>query len=207
MSRSCRHAPDDRFTRLLSDARTGSLDALGELFEISRPWLLTLAARALFQDQRRKVSAADCVQDAFLEAQRDFPRFGGTTRAEFLSWLRRILMNNLADQRRRYSSRIRDVQLERSLNEVNSQTPLTAWDANPEERVAAEEQAKRLREALAALPRNYRRVLQLRHDDGLTFAEIAKRMHRPSEDAARKLWARAVESLRDALACEPASTS
>jgi RNA polymerase sigma-70 factor (ECF subfamily) len=185
------------------EARKGSLEALGELFELSRPWLLSVASRKLFQEQRSKLSAADCVQDAFLEAQRDFSRFHGESQREFLGWLKRILMNNLADQRRRFSTQIRDVQLERSLSEVNAQTPLTAWDTNPEERVVAEEQANRLREALSSLPRNYRRVLQLRHDEGLTFAQIAKRMHKPSEDAARKLWARAVASLRFAMDSEP----
>lgn len=207
MGRTLQRAPDGIFTHLLDDARRGSLEALGELFERSRPWLLSLASRALFHEQRSKISAADCVQDAFLEAQRDFARFEGRTKAEFLGWLKRILMNNLADHRRRFTCQIRDVQLERSLSEVNARTPLTSGDANPVERVAAEEQARRLREALSALPRPYRRVLQLRLDEGLTFAEIAKRMHRPSEDAARKLWARAVQSLRYAISVEPAGTA
>ncbi|MCX7699352.1 MAG: sigma-70 family RNA polymerase sigma factor [Gemmataceae bacterium] len=206
MSRHPRHEPKSRFSRLLHEARNGSLDALGQLFEEARPRLLTLAARALYQNQQAKISPADCVQDAFLEAQRDFERFHGYSPAEFLSWLRRILMHNLADHRRRFATQIRDIRLERPLSEVNAVTPLTALDSNPEERVAAEEQVNRLRTAMSALPRPYRRVLQLRHDEGLTFAQIAKRMQKPSEEAARKLWQRAVKSLRSAISLEIAGT-
>ena len=49
-----------------------------------------------------KVAASDLVQETLLEAGRDFAHFGGHTRHELLGWLRRILLNNLADANRRY---------------------------------------------------------------------------------------------------------
>jgi RNA polymerase sigma-70 factor, ECF subfamily len=59
----------------------------------------------------------------------------------------------------------------------------------------AHEQAEALRRALARLPDDYRRVITLRYDDGQSFEEIGRLMER-SPDAARKLWARAMERLR-----------
>ena len=77
MGRRPKAEPISHFSRVLLDARGGSLDALGQLFESCRPWLLAVAARELYHDHKTKSAAADFVQDAFLEAQRDFERFQG----------------------------------------------------------------------------------------------------------------------------------
>lgn len=187
------------FPQMLAAARQGSRDALGLLFEWCRPWLVRVAARELVHDRLAKTTAADCVQDTFLEAQRDFPHFTGGERAEFLSWLRRILLHNLSDHRRRFLTRTRDASLERPLSEVNASLPLVAQDEAPGEQVVAEEQARQLQSALANLPGVYRTVIRLRNEEGRSFAEIARLMHKPSEDAARKLWERALRSLRHAF--------
>jgi RNA polymerase sigma-70 factor (ECF subfamily) len=187
------------FTRLLFEARGGSLDALGQLFESCRPWLLNAASRELHHDRKIKNSAGDCVQDAFLEAQRDFERFQGDDKGEFLNWLRRILLHNMADQRRRFSTHTRDVSLERPLSEVIESRPLVANELSPGDRVVAEEQAHELQSAISNLPGPYRLVIRLRFEEGRSFAEIARLMRKPSEDAARKLWERAMRTLRNAI--------
>jgi DNA-directed RNA polymerase specialized sigma24 family protein len=65
---------------------------------------------------RGKVEPSDLVQEAFLEAHRDFDAFRGTISAELLSWLRRVLVHNLANQVRRFQgTRRRDVRLQREL--------------------------------------------------------------------------------------------
>ena len=55
-----------------------------------------------------------------------------------------------------------------------------------------------MRAALQGLSDEHRQVLRLRNWDGLSFAEIGGRLNR-SEDAARKLWSRAVEKLQAKL--------
>jgi RNA polymerase sigma-70 factor (ECF subfamily) len=57
------------------------------------------------------------------------------------------------------------------------------------------EQAVRLADALDRLPANYRDVLVLRHLEGLTFPEVARRMGR-SLGSVEKLWIRALAQLR-----------
>ena len=42
------------------------------------------------------------VQETFLEAQRDFGRFRGTTDGELRAWLRQLLLHNLANFARSY---------------------------------------------------------------------------------------------------------
>jgi RNA polymerase sigma factor (sigma-70 family) len=68
----------------------------------------------------------------------------------------------------------------------------------PSRAAAAAEQARALQEALARLPEAYRLVLRYRYDEGRPFAEVARLMGR-SPNAARKLWARAVEWLQQEL--------
>ena len=48
------------------------------------------------------------------------------------------------------------------------------------------------------LPDDYRQVLVFRYQDQLAFVDIARRMNR-SDNAVRKLWARAVQSLQERM--------
>ncbi len=52
--------------------------------------------------------------------------------------------------------------------------------------------------ALGRLPEDYRRVMLLRYQKEMTFAEIGREMRR-SADAARMLWTRALERLKQEL--------
>ena len=55
-----------------------------------------------------------------------------------------------------------------------------------------------LADALGQLPDDYREVLILRHLEGLSFPEVARRMGR-TVDSVKKLWARALARLRQLL--------
>jgi len=156
-----------------------------------------------------KVDAADLVQDTFLEAHRNWKRFRGTTEAELLSWLRRILAARVADLLRRYlGSQRRDVRLERELAAELDQSSqdldagLMAKQDSPSKQVAQREQGVLLANALATLPEDYREVLILRHLEGLSFPEVAQRMER-TLDSVKKLWTRALERLRGSMKSMP----
>src|SRR5262245_49915002 len=109
------HAPEPqppaRWQQWMQAAQNGSGDALGELLQACRHYLLLVAEQNLDSDLRDKVAASDLVQDTCLEALRDFGRqFRGDTEEELLAWLKRILLNNLANQVRRYrGTEMRDV--------------------------------------------------------------------------------------------------
>src|SRR5829696_2715753 len=100
---------------LLSGAREGRDSALGLLLERYRNYLTLLAELKVGRWLRGKVDAHDLVQDVFLAAARDFPNFRGTTEAELLGWLRRILACELADLVRRHTAGRRDARLEQRL--------------------------------------------------------------------------------------------
>jgi RNA polymerase sigma-70 factor, ECF subfamily len=190
---------------LLRRARAGDEDARGRLLEAYRSYLTLLARVQLGRDLRGKVDPSDLVQEAFMEAHRDFGQFQGQTEAELLAWLRRMLATGLADQVRRYrGTRRRDPRLERQLAadlERSSQAlerGLAAPDSSPSARAERREEARRLAEAMERLPADYRDVLLLRHFQGLTFPEIARRLDK-TLDVVKNVWLRGLARLRRTL--------
>src|SRR5262245_32059626 len=92
----------DEVARRLTAARAGSREALGQALEACRGYLLTVAQRELDPLLQAKGGASDLVQQTLAEAVRDFARFDGNSEAALLQWLRRLLLNNLADFTRQY---------------------------------------------------------------------------------------------------------
>ena len=185
-------------------ARAGSTDALGRLLGAYRNYLLHIARQEIDPGLQAKESASDVVQETFLEAQRDFAQFHGSSAAEWRVWLRQLLLNNVANLIRRY----RDTDKRRIDREVPLQpsswsgTPggqLAADTSTPSSHVRQDEQAQALDRALERLPDEYRQVLHARYREDRSFADIAQQLGR-SPNAVRKLWARAVARLQAELA-------
>jgi RNA polymerase sigma-70 factor (ECF subfamily) len=191
--------------RLIDRARAGDASVLGKLLEGYRNYLTLLARLTLGRRLQGKLDDSDLVQEAFLEAHRDFGQFRGTTEKELTSWLRRILAHNLANVVRHYcGTQGRDVRLERELEvelERSSQIAdpgLVAAPSSPSREAAHREQMVLVANALSQLPKDYREVLILRHLEGLSFPEVAKRMDR-TLSSVDKLWVRALARLRRVL--------
>jgi RNA polymerase sigma-70 factor (ECF subfamily) len=161
-----------------------------------------VANQHLAPELQGKFGASDVVQETFLEAQRDFGGFQGRTQVELLAWLRRILLNNLANLTRCY----RDTDKRQLAREVpigqadvgELQAALARETESPSAVALAREEAEALDLALEQLPEHYRQVLLLRYQARLSFEEIGQKLER-SAGAARKLWARAVEELQEGM--------
>jgi RNA polymerase sigma-70 factor (ECF subfamily) len=183
----------------LAAARAGSREAIGQLLESYRGYLLMISRQELGPELRVKGSDSDLVQQTFLEAQRDFARFHGSSAAELQAWLRRLLLNNLMTFTRHYrATDKRALDRERTFRDGSGHRlaeGLVDGGLSPSGRAVADEQAQALQRAVERLPEDYRRVLELRHQEEHSFEEIAVVMQR-SANAVRKLWVRAIEYLR-----------
>jgi RNA polymerase sigma-70 factor, ECF subfamily len=191
--------------QMLRDAQAGDAAALGRLFELFRRYLSLIARVQIGKRLQGKVDASDVVQETFLEAHKNFARFRGKSEAELVCWLRQILAANLADLLRRYlGTQGRDVRLEREIEADFDQSTvlldrgLVARGSSPSHQAVRREQAVLLADALAELPDDYREVLVLRHLEGLSFPEVARRMDR-SLDSVEKLWMRGLARLRQIM--------
>lgn len=191
--------------QLLREAQAGDAATLGQLLEHFRRYLALLARVQIGQRLQGKVDASDVVQETFLEAHRHFPQFRGRSEGELVGWLRQILAARLANLCRHYlGTQGRDVRLEREIEEGLDRSAaqldrgLVAPQPSPSRQAVQREQAVLLAEALSQLPEDYRDVLVLRHLEGLTFPEVARRLGR-SEDSVSKLWMRGLARLRQVM--------
>lgn len=191
--------------RLLSAARRGHRDSLGQLLDLYVNYLKLMARTQLDKKLLARTSPSDVVQETLLEAHRDFDGFRGETPEEFLAWLRRILVHNIGHLVQRHVlAAKRDIRREVSLEDVGqtlerSTSRLAAVLADvgptPSDNALQHEAGLVLADELEALSDEYREVIVLRHLEGLSFAEVGERMKRTA-GAARMLWMRAIASLR-----------
>lgn len=191
--------------QLLVEAKRGDAESLGRLLERYQNYLKLLACTQLDAKVRGRVSPSDVVQETMLEAHCDFPKFRGQSDAEFFSWLRKILVHNLARAVEQHVlAAKRDVRREASPIHINasldrSTTRLEAMLADHQRSAASnvslQEQLIQLANALTQLSSDYRDVIVMRHLEGIPFSTISQRMER-SSGATRMLWLRAIEQLR-----------
>lgn len=186
---------------LLAEARSGSVEALGTLFQSIRGHL-TLAARRGFPRRFQAIlGVSDVVQDAVVAGHERFHAFRGGSQAEFLGWMRVILSHTMLDSIRRQSAiRRLGTGAPIDLELIGSQGAALAdrIEHRPLPTVIRGEEERRVRAALDELPADQRRVMWLHHWEGKTFAAIGAEMGR-SEEAARKLWVRGFRHIEQRL--------
>ncbi len=189
-----------RMERWIVEARGGSRTALERLLEACFPYLLAVAKRELCAALRPRLDPVDVVQDTLLKAWQNFTQFRGETETDLLAWLRQILRNNLANERREHiQSGVRSIQREVRLVKIVALLLLGDHgneSESPDGRTLAQYEALGL--ALRRLPERYRQVLHLHTQEEMTFAQVGERLH-CSAEAARKLWKRAAEKLAQLL--------
>jgi RNA polymerase sigma-70 factor (subfamily 1) len=185
---------------LVLRARGGSAEAVWELLAACREYLLACTTGRLTGRVRTKTNPSDVVGDVILEARRDFSTFRGVSRQEWLGWLRRILLRNLANVRRSYfHAQKRAVTREVRLKPANLRPCI---DVEPAELLWRSEEWEAFRKVLQSMPTVARQIFILRHRDGLSFRRIGERLD-VHPDQVRRLCAKAVRRLRREL--DPAS--
>src|SRR5262245_29531270 len=197
-----------RFSVLLSwAARMDRPDEVDEKLGGYREFLQCLARLQLAPPLRAKIDLSGLVQETLLEAHRAEAELAGRSAEARAAWLRRALANNLADEVRKLQAQKRGGLWERSLQQAldESSARLEAWIAaeqsSPSERAVRQEQVMRLTQALAGLPENQRRAVELRHLQGRSLAEIATEMG-CSKSAVVGLLHRGLEKLHHLMESE-----
>jgi RNA polymerase sigma-70 factor (ECF subfamily) len=116
----------------------------------------------------------DLTQETFLHVYKGMGEFHGTTGAALSGWVYSIAANIHSSQARRDLAGKRaasEVQLEGDFPEDS--TPWDSIAADPLEELLREERRQRLRRELEDLPKQARRVAELRYVQDLTMSEIA----------------------------------
>jgi RNA polymerase sigma-70 factor (ECF subfamily) len=174
---------------LVAAALGGRPEAFGTLVERYERAVYHLAYRTLHDPEE----ARDAAQEAFFKAYRSLRTF--KPGAKFSTWVFSITYHTCCDRlarRKRYS------------NEELPEQADTA--AGPEMQAVMDDEARRLRAAVARLPEKYRTVITLYHLQGRQYDEIAQVLGIPMGTVKTHLF-RAKEQLRQILNADAAGVT
>jgi RNA polymerase sigma-70 factor (ECF subfamily) len=174
---------------ILARARQGDNDAFRALVERHSRSAFRLAFRMTGNEQ----DAEDVVQESFLRAYRHLGRF--EARADFGTWLYRIVANNAIELIRVRQSRQNRARME-PIDEVAAM-PASKLPA-PDRLAESADIRRRVAEAMDGLSPLERAAFTLRHYEGRTTDEISRTL-RLGTSAAKHAVFRAVKKLRIAL--------
>jgi RNA polymerase sigma-70 factor (ECF subfamily) len=166
-------------------AKQGDREAFRELVERHSRHIFRLAWRLTGNES----DAEDVVQDTFLKAWSQLPRFEG--RAEFSSWLHRIAANCAMDLLR---ARKRRPEAALSEEEIYA-----APEPGQERRLESAQVSRTIAASLEGMSAMERTAFVLRHFEGRSIEEIGSALG-VREEAAKQSVFRAVQKIRRALA-------
>src|SRR5687767_2636358 len=155
--------PADRDEHTVSRVLAGEIEAFEVLMRRYNQRLYRAARAILGNDS----DAEDAVQQAYVNAFGRLGQFEG--RAQFSTWLTRIVVYEALSKRRRLRNRPH----ERLDTQVHH---LACDDVDPERHTYGTELRALLDAAVERLPATYRSVFVLREVDGLTTTETAHRL-------------------------------
>jgi RNA polymerase sigma-70 factor (ECF subfamily) len=153
---------------------------------------------------RRLVDPDDVAQEVYRRVCADPGRFSGRDEAEVRAYLCRTLRSVIKDAVRRFDRLKREASRERSLGAAaggsvgSPERWLAADHTSPSKKASRNEQLARLAEALAALPADQRRAVELHHLDGQSLEQTAAAM-RKSKQAVAGLLRRGLQAMRERL--------
>lgn len=192
MTRENERPSDEQLARR---AREGDEAALRDLFARHREALRVRVKSRLPASVRRRVAESDVLQDAYLVAHRRLAEFEDRGDGSFRRWLDRIVEHKVRDEVRGHvASEKRSVRREVTESRRPSGVSHAGIGPTPSGHAMVEESRALVRAALSRLSEDYRRILLLIHEEGLSLAEAGGRLARSAE-AARKLYGRAAAAL------------
>jgi RNA polymerase sigma-70 factor (ECF subfamily) len=154
-------------------ASRGDRKAFGRLVDLHKRSVYGLCLRLL----RHPEDARDAAQEAFVRGYAALGTFDPTQ--PFAPWMLRIARNHCLDLARRAGSRPVEVALEAGLDEGGAGEVADPAATPADEALELRQQAGDLARAVAALPPNYREVVELFHVEHLSYKEIAQAMDVP----------------------------
>ena len=141
---------------------------------------------------RNEQDAQDVVQEAYLRA---FKSFGGFHGSNGRAWLLTIVRNTSYTLRKKNQAVDLTTPFDEELHASGQES------VSPETILERSEDAALIREAINELPAEFREILTLRHQEGLSYKEIAEIAQIPPGTVMSRL-ARARAKLREYLAAK-----
>jgi RNA polymerase sigma-70 factor (ECF subfamily) len=151
-----------------------------------------------------KIDASDMVQQVMMQAVQGFDGFRGSTEAELLAWLRKILAHHLCHLDRDLHRDKRDIRREQSMEQklhassMRLEGLLAGDAATPSQHAAIGENIIRLSQAIECLPDAQADAVRLHYLEGMKLSEVAEALGK-STGAVAGLLHRGIKTLRKML--------
>ena len=189
-SRSTRELAADSTVTLLPLAARGDRRAVEILIERMGPYLRRFGHGRLPRWARSRAETEDLVQESLIRALNHLPRFENQTIKDFRSWLHTVFRNLVTDEKR-FVGRVG----------VAKELPADVEEPgmSPEEQVVELAKAEVFERALQRLEPGDRLILVYRLEHGYSFQELADKLGKPSADAARMTYNRALTKVRNEM--------
>jgi RNA polymerase sigma factor (sigma-70 family) len=181
----------ERSGDLLQQAKSGSPEALNQLYERCAGRLLAFIRLRLGKDLRARLESRDILQATLLKSLGHLDDLKADETRSLMAWLARIAEHEIRDCADFHHRQRRDAARDVAMDD---DAPLPALTRSALSGLILDEQAQQLEAALESLSPAHREVILLRKFEELPFAEIARRLGK-TEDACRMLLARAMTAL------------
>ncbi len=182
------------FPALYARMRTGDAAAWTEFNARYEPLLRQMARRWLNPALRRQADSLDMTQSVLRILLLSDGRVAFEDEERFRGWLATVMRNRVV----RLARRTRGPGGE-TIGNLDGGADPADGDPGPEALAEKAEAIHRLKAALDLLSRDEREVIFLREFEDLAFGDVAKRSGRPTADAARKAFDRALARLGERL--------
>ena len=171
---------------LLARAQAGDEEALNRLFERHIPILKRWASGRLPRWARQVADTSDLVQETVIATLRNLDSFEPRGEGALQAYLRHALINRVRNEMRRALTRPAPVEIDSAVAHDGT---------SPLEAAIGSQTLDRYEAALARLTEDEREAVITRVEFGLSYAEVAEALGKPSADAARMAVVRALVKL------------
>jgi RNA polymerase sigma-70 factor (ECF subfamily) len=180
------HAGDDPTSDLLDRARAGDEEALNDLFARHIPRLRKWASGRLPRWARDIADTTDLIHDTVIVTIKHLDRFEHRGDGALQAYLRQAVVNRIRNELRKLAARGAPASLDSGLADTGT-SPLDA--------AIAREALERYDAALERLRPEEREAVVSRLELGMSYAELAEALGKPTANAARMTVVRALTRL------------
>lgn len=185
---------------LVHQAQGGDAEALNRLFARYYERVRRSVRARIGPRLRAHLDTEDILQPAFARAFQNFDRFEMRHEGSLLHWLAEYAERQVHDAADRDSAKKRrapgaELPLDADAGTTGAAFELPGRATAPLDRAARSERELAVEACLDELPREHRMVIVLRDYDGLEWQEVAARLGKNTDSAARELHRRALLEL------------
>jgi RNA polymerase sigma-70 factor (ECF subfamily) len=159
--------------KLIRRCKRGEEAAFQEVLTRYRAAIYNLCWRMVRNDE----DARDLAQEVFIKVFTLLDRFD--EQYAFSSWLFRIATNHCIDHLRRQRLRFLSVERDGGSEDEEAELQIPASGPEPDVVLQRRQALEKLEEVIAELPPHYRIITLLRHDEQLSYEEIAETLQLP----------------------------